>query len=58
MTDIVERLRTINTCQHYACRCARAAELAAMADTTGNAELLAAAVAVHTQNVRCRGPKP
>lgn len=45
------------TCEHHACRCARAAELAAMADSTGNAALLAEAVKVHSQRVRCRTPE-
>jgi hypothetical protein len=34
-------------CEHYACRCARAAELAAMGE-------LEAAVAVHFDKVTCR----
>lgn len=41
-------------CTHYACRCARAEELAAMADRTGNMKFLAEAIAVHSQTVRCR----
>lgn len=47
-------------CTHYLCRCARAAELAAMADradrhqTGQGARLLAEAVAAHGQEVECR----
>jgi hypothetical protein len=41
-------------CQHYACRCARAAELAAMAERPGHGHLLLAAIAVHSQEVECR----
>ena len=41
-------------CQHYACRCARAAELAAMSDRTGDPNLLAKAFDVHSQVVPCR----
>lgn len=37
-------------CQHYACRCARAAELAAM-------DLAESAIAVHHQRVACRQPE-
>lgn len=42
------------TCEHYACRCARAAELAATADRTGNGRHLVAAVHVHSERVECR----
>lgn len=43
-------------CAHYACRCARAAELAELADRTGNPRHLAAAVDVHRleELVECR----
>jgi hypothetical protein len=41
-------------CEHYACRCARAAELAAMYDRTGKGKLLLQAVQVHDQKVECR----
>src|SRR5215831_14363349 len=45
-------------CTHYLCRCARAAELAEMSDRATDPgvarRLLAAAIAVHTQDVRCR----
>lgn len=41
-------------CEHYACRCARAAELAAIADRTGDARYLAEAIAVHHAKVTCR----
>jgi hypothetical protein len=41
-------------CTHYACRCARAAELAAMADVKGDSRLLLEAIAVHSQEVECR----
>lgn len=44
-------------CQHYSCRCARAAELAVMSDRTGDLSLLADAVAVHDQDVACRLPE-
>lgn len=36
-------------CQHYACRCARANELA-------NMDMLQSAIAVHFQRVTCRQP--
>jgi hypothetical protein len=45
-------------CKHYACRCARAAELAQMAERTGRTELLVDAVAVHSQRVQCRAIEP
>jgi hypothetical protein len=41
-------------CEHYACRCARAAELAEMYDRTGDGRLLREAIGVHEQRVRCR----
>lgn len=41
-------------CSHYACRCARAAELAALADRTGDVRHLAEAIAVHGRSVPCR----
>jgi hypothetical protein len=43
-------------CRHYACQCARAAELSAMADRTENPEYTAQAIAVHASNqeVTCR----
>jgi hypothetical protein len=41
-------------CIHYACRCARAAELAALADRTGDARFLVEAIAVHDRPVTCR----
>jgi hypothetical protein len=41
-------------CGHYACRCARATELAAMYDRTGRGSLLREAVEVHEKQVRCR----
>lgn len=46
----------MNLCSHYACRCARANELAIMAGRTGNNGLLEQAVAVHrwNQQVPCR----
>jgi hypothetical protein len=37
-------------CEHYICRCARAAELAAMG-------LLPEAIRVHQERVRCRQPQ-
>lgn len=46
--------QSVPLCRHYACRCARAAELASIAGMTGNARYLAEAVAVHDQEVRCR----
>jgi hypothetical protein len=44
-------------CEHHVCRCARAAELAAMAGSTGEARYLAEAIACHGGQVRCRLPK-
>lgn len=44
-----EGVRPDQYCTHYACRCARAAELAAMGRTFE-------AVQVHDQEVRCRLP--
>lgn len=48
-------------CEHYACRCARAAELVAMADAKRNpslqVSLLRQAIAVHSQRVECRQPE-
>lgn len=41
-------------CTHYECRCARAHELAVMADRTGNGRLLREAIDVHDQEVECR----
>lgn len=43
-------------CDHYACRCARAAELAAIADRLNDPRMLADAIAVHEQLVECRLP--
>lgn len=49
-------------CQHYECRCARAAELAQMADRAMNLraanDLLLQAVGIHSQQVICRRPRP
>ena len=50
-------MRTTTKCEHYDCRCARAAELAEMADRTGDASLLAQATEVHSQEVECRRAK-
>lgn len=44
-------------CTHHACRCDRAAELAAIADRTRRAVYLAAALEVHEQEVVCRRPE-
>jgi hypothetical protein len=41
-------------CDHYACRCARAAELADIADRTGNGRYLVEAIGAHGQQVPCR----
>lgn len=45
-------------CEHHACRCARAAELAAMADRALTPALagwlLAEAIRVHSEPVPCR----
>lgn len=41
-------------CTHYACRCARAAELAEMADRYGGPSLLIDAISVHDSYVPCR----
>ena len=43
-------------CTHYACRCARAAQLAAMADRPGQGHLLLQAIGVHAGEVECRLP--
>jgi hypothetical protein len=44
-------------CTHYACRCARAAELALIADRTDDARYLAEAIDCHSRGkVRCRLP--
>ncbi len=48
----------MNRCTHHACRCARADELARIADRTGEARYLAEAVAVHSQEVECRQSDP
>lgn len=42
------------TCAHYDCRCARAAELAAMAERPGLGHLLLEAIDVHFRRVTCR----
>jgi hypothetical protein len=41
-------------CEHYSCRCARAAELAALADSSGENRYLFDAIQVHSQQVTCR----
>lgn len=41
-------------CTHYDCRCARALELAQLADRTGDARYLRDAIDAHDQEVRCR----
>lgn len=48
-------LRSQN-CTHYACRCARANELAIMAERSGRNDLLFEALKVHEQEVLCRQP--
>jgi hypothetical protein len=51
-------------CTHYACRCARAAELAEMSDRYGRPSLMIEAINVHDSYVTCRqvklpeGPRP
>jgi hypothetical protein len=45
-------------CTHHTCRCARANELALIADRTGEARYLAEATAVHSQEVECREVDP
>lgn len=45
-------------CRHYACRCARANELAVMSTQTRDIALLNQAVEVHEQSVPCRKPVP
>jgi hypothetical protein len=47
---------SVERCEHYVCRCARAAELAEMYDRTGDGRLLREAVDVHEQQVECRLP--
>jgi hypothetical protein len=47
---------SVQRCEHYVCRCARAAELAAMYDRTGDGRLLREAIGVHGQQVECRLP--
>jgi hypothetical protein len=47
---------TPTLCRHYECRCARAEELAQIAERTGRGFYLQEAVAVHSQMVRCRKP--
>lgn len=46
----------MKTCEHYYCRCARANELAAISDRTGEVDYLVQAIAVHSQRVTCRIP--
>jgi len=41
-------------CAHYACRCASAAELAEIADRSGDARYLTLAIEIHAQEVICR----
>lgn len=41
-------------CRHDYCRCARAAELAVMAERTGDARLAYEATQVHQSEVECR----
>lgn len=41
-------------CTHHYCRCIRAAELATIADRTGNNRYLADALEAHSQTVACR----
>ncbi len=43
----------MSRCEHYACRCVRAAELAHIADISGNPRYLKQALDVHSQRVRC-----
>lgn len=52
--NCVMRPRPVQLCEHYTCRCARAAELAELSDRTGRAIYLKEAVEVHSQLVRCR----
>lgn len=40
-------------CEHYACRCLRAAELTALSDITGKVSYLKQALDAHTTRVRC-----
>jgi hypothetical protein len=40
-------------CIHHYCRCRRAEEFALMAEASGRTDLLAKAVAVHSEEVRC-----
>lgn len=44
-------------CTHHACRCARAAELAAIADRTGEVRFLVEALSIHESEVWCVEPK-
>ena len=41
-------------CEHHDCRCDTAAELAWMAESLNRSDLLAKAMMVHAQRVRCR----
>ena len=41
-------------CEHYACRCMRAEELAQMCDRTGNVRHLIEALGVHSNTLECR----
>ena len=44
-------------CTHYACRCARATELAEMSDRQGRPSLMIEAINVHDDEVPCRQVK-
>ena len=44
----------IKHCTHYVCRCARAEELAQMADATGDGRYLRQAIEAHSRAVPCR----
>jgi hypothetical protein len=48
----------IALCRHYACRCARADELARLAAAFGRNDLLLEATGIHEQSVRCRRVEP
>jgi hypothetical protein len=44
----------VKICEHYICRCARAAELAEISERTGEARYVLEAIAVHHEAVACR----
>ncbi len=52
--EVVRFDTSTRTCEHHACRCIRAEQLARIADITSDGRFLEEAVATHQQRVPCR----